>query len=115
MRPLQLALKFMEVFFGGKDIEALRQLFAVDLKFKGPFYSSDTADEYIRALKSDPPRGLDYRILGLNEKKTSARLLYLFSKPGIRTPMDQTFEVNDGKITEMLLNFDAKVFTDRQE
>ena len=100
MKPLQLALKYLEVFFGGVDMEALRPLFAEDLKFKGPLYASDTAEEYIRALKSDPPRGLDYRILGFNEKETSARLVYFFSKPGVRTPMDQAFEVDDGKITK---------------
>ena len=115
MKPLQLALKYMEVFFGGQDMEALRPLFAKDLKFKGPLYSSNSAEEYIDALKSDPPRGLDYRILGLNEQVSSARLVYLFSKPGIRIPMDQSFEVDDGKITEMLLNFDAGIFTDRPE
>ena len=111
MRPLQLALKFMEVFFGGEGIEALRPLFAKNLKFKGPLYSSSTAEEYIQALKSDPPKGLDYRILGLNEKAASARLVYLFFKPGVRTPMEQTFQVADGKITAMLLNFDTRVFT----
>ena len=105
MKPLQLALKYMEVFFGEQDMEGLRPLFAKDLKFRGPFYSANTAEEYIGTLKSDPPRGLDYRILGLKEKKSSARLLYLFSRPGIRIPMDQTFEVKDGKIIKILLNF----------
>ena len=115
MKPLQLALKYMEVFFGGKDMEALRPLFAKNMQFKGPLYSSETAEEYIRALKSDPPCGLDYRILGLKEHRSSARLLYLLSRPGLRTPMEQTFEVNDGKITKMLLNFDTRIFTDKQE
>ena len=115
MKPLQLALKYMEVFFGGKDMEALRPLFAKNMRFKGPLFSSETAEEYIRALKSDPLRGLDYRILGLKENRASARLLYIFSRAGLRTPMEQTFEVNDGKITKMLLNFDARIFTDKKE
>ncbi len=41
MRPLALALKYMEIFYGGSDIEALRPLFAKDLTFEGPFFTFD--------------------------------------------------------------------------
>ena len=82
MKPLQLALKYMEVFFGGKDMEALRPLFAKNMQFKGPLYSSETAEEYIRALKSDPPCGLDYRILGLKEHRSRRACYISFLGPG---------------------------------
>ena len=63
MKPLDLALRYMEIFFSGSDLEALRPLFADDLVFEGPFYTFDSAEAYLDALRNDPPEGMAYEFL----------------------------------------------------
>ena len=36
-RPLELARRYMEVFYSGLDAEELRPILAEDLVFEGPF------------------------------------------------------------------------------
>lgn len=110
MRPSDLALKYMEIFFSGENLETLTDLFADDLTFEGPFHSFDTAHDYIASLKSGPPVGLAYEIIHVFEDEHSACVVYQFSKAGISTPMAQLFEVADGKISKILLIFDTGPF-----
>ena len=110
MRPLELACKYMEIFYSGGDIDELTDLLAEDMIFQGPLYSFDTAQNYIASLRTDPPKDMDYRIIKSYEFDTSACLIYRFSKPGISIPMAQLFEVSDDKITRILLVFDTGVF-----
>lgn len=110
MRPLELALTYMEIVFDGKDVAALRSLLAPDCVFKGPFYEFDTAKAYIESLEADPPEGFEYRILEVFESESSACLIYQFSKPGISIPMAQLFEVTEDKISKILLIFDTGAF-----
>ena len=35
MKPLDLALKYMEIFYSGGDVDELSQILAVDLTFEG--------------------------------------------------------------------------------
>ncbi len=95
----------------GGDIEELRQLFADDFKFIGPFYQFDSADDYINALIADPARDSRYKVIRSFEDESSACLLYQFSKPGVCTPMAQLFEISNGKIGKILLVFDTGTFT----
>ena len=44
------------------------------------------------------------------ENENSVCLVYQFSKPGVKTRMIQTFEINDGKISKIKLVFDTKAF-----
>ena len=111
MKPLELALKYMEIFFSGKDFDDLHQLFSKKFSLKGPFCEFDTATEYINALKSDPPAGLKYSMIQSYENANSACLVYEFLKPGITVPMAQQFEVSNGKIDKILLIFDAGAFS----
>jgi hypothetical protein len=39
-------------------LEALRKIFSDDLKFSGPFYNFDSADDYVNALRNNPPEKL---------------------------------------------------------
>ncbi len=110
MKPLELAMKYMEIFFSGKNIESLRDIFAADLSFCGPFYTFDSSEEYISSLISAPPEGFEYEIISSFESGTSACLIYCFTKPGISTPMAQFFETKDGTISKILLIFDSVVF-----
>lgn len=111
MEPLQLALKYMEIFFSGENIEELSQLLTNDFSFSGPFYKFDSAEDYIESLQSDPPEGFEYEIIRSFESKSSACLFYQFTKRGVSTPMAQMFEVSNGKISKVLLIFDTAAFT----
>lgn len=111
MQPLELALQYMDLFYSGKDLDALVHLFAKDFTFRGPFYCFDTAEDYVKALKADPPQGLSYQIIRSFETDAAACLVYQFSKPGISVPMAQLFEIIDGKIGSILLIFDTGAFS----
>ncbi|MEE8462361.1 MAG: nuclear transport factor 2 family protein [Acidobacteriota bacterium] len=111
MKPMELALKYMEIFFCGEDIDELSHLFAEDLTFRGPLYETNSAQDYINSLKSDPPRGFAYEIIGSFEDSSSARLVYRFTKPGVSTLMAQLFEVRDDKISKIVLVFDTGALT----
>ena len=111
MTPLELALKYMEIFFSGKDFEELRHLFAEDFTFRGPLYEFNSAKDYVHSLKLDPPREFTYEIISSFEDSSSARLVYRFNKPGVSTLMAQLFEVSDDKISKIVLVFDTGAFT----
>ena len=51
-----------------------------------------------------------YVLMHSFEKGPLVNLIYEFSKPTIRTTMSQLFEVQDGKITSVLLIFDSGAF-----
>ncbi|MCG8361733.1 MAG: nuclear transport factor 2 family protein [Pseudanabaenales cyanobacterium] len=110
MGPLDLAQKYMEIFFSGRDIADLSHLFSTDFTFSGPFYEFDSAADYLNSLKSDPPKNLHYKVIRAFENESLACLVYQFSKPGINIPMAQMFEVSNGKISKILLIFDTGAF-----
>jgi hypothetical protein len=111
MKPLKLAQQYMEIFFTGKNPEELSQIFSDDFSFSGPFYQFDSAKDYINSLKTGPPEDCEYKIIQSYEDDISACLIYDFSKPGVNTPMAQIFEINNGKISKILLVFDTGEFS----
>ncbi len=108
---MELALQYMEIFFSGEDVGELIHLFSDDFTFRGPFYSFDSANDYVNSLKSDPPKGFEYTIIHSFENDSSACLIYQFQKPGICIPMAQVFEIDRGKISKILLVFDTGTFS----
>lgn len=110
-KPLDLAVSYMESFFGQAPLEMMSALFADDLVFEGPFHKSSTAKEYLDRLREDPPTDVHYVMEKTYEDEHSACLIYLFSKPGVETRMAQTFEIADGKISKINLVFDTNAFT----
>lgn len=110
MKPLELARLYMEIVFDSPQMERLKDILADDLKFRGPFFRSNYADDYIRTMVSDPPVGFRYKILQEYEDNTSACLIYLFEKPGVSTTMVQAFQTKEDKISEILLVFDTAAF-----
>ena len=110
MKPLELAIKYMDIIFLGRDLERLNDIFHKDLRFKGPFQSFNSADDYIDSLKNDPPIGFSYEIIKSFQDTTSACLIYEFKKPGLRTTMTQLFEIEKNKICQIQLIFDTKPF-----
>jgi len=107
MKPLKIALKFLDTFYHEDDPELLRELVHPDLSFEGPMYEFTSASDYIEALKQDPPRDMEYRIIKLFSDESSACLVYEFSKPGVKTNMVQLFDIDGGKIRRIRLVFDS--------
>lgn len=110
MKPLDLAMKYMEVFFSGRNIEHLDQLLARNLTFEGPFCKFSSAGEYLDSLRRDPPEGMRYKILKSFENESCACLIYQFAKPGVTVPMAQIFEIEKNKIRKIILIFDTGLF-----
>ncbi len=110
MKPLELASKYLEIFFSGKNLDDLKNLFADNLTFNGPFYKFSSADDYINSLKKDPPKGMKHEIIKSFEDKNSACVIYKFKKGNVSTPMAQLFETENGKLSKMVLIFNSKDF-----
>ncbi len=110
-KPMDLAKKYMDSFFGKKPLETMESLLADDLVFDGPFYSYCTSKEYLDSLRENPPIDVQYDLEEFYQNENSVCLIYLFSKPGVETRMAQTFEVADGKICKIKLVFDTNAFT----
>jgi hypothetical protein len=109
--PLEIALKYMDAMFSGQNMEELAPLLCHDFSFQGPLFQCHSAEEYIEALKADPPVGFKYKIIHSFQSSSSVALFYLFSKPGIQVPMAQLFEFQNDKICRILLIFDSSDFT----
>ena len=107
---MELAERYMGILYGGGRLEELEELLADDLKFEGPLFKFGSAREYIDSLKADPPEGFGYQLIRAWEDETSACLVYMFSKPGVTTPMAQYFQTDGGRITRILLVFDTGAF-----
>jgi hypothetical protein len=110
MKPLEFAQKYMDILFSESDIDELNPFLAEDLHFRGPFYQFDSANDYLDALKSDPPKAFHYHIIHSYQDRSSACLVYQFSKPGVTTPMAQMFEIENNKIKKIVLIFDTNAF-----
>lgn len=110
-KPLDLVESYMKSFFGQAPLEMLKNLLADDLKFDGPFHKSSTVKEYLDSLRENPPMNASYKTEETFESENSVCLIYMFSKPGVKTRMAQTFEISDGKICKIKLVFDTSEFT----
>lgn len=109
MTPLELALVYMDCLFETGDFDHLRTYLDDNLRFEGPLYRYESADDYINALKRDPPDNFSYKILKTWSDQSSACLVYQFTKPGISTTMAQVFETSGDKIKSIQLIFDASL------
>lgn len=110
MTPTQLAEKYMQCFYGEAPLSSMEALLADDLIFQGPLYEFSSAKDYLESLTTDPPIDARYRMIKVFEKDNSVCFIYQFIKAGIETPMAQTFEVENGKISKINLIFDTKAF-----
>ena len=111
MTPQELALRYMEIFFSGKELDRLEDILHENCKFRGPFHQFNSALDYIASLKADPPQNCNYKIIHTFEQDNVVNLVYYFSKPGVSTIMSQLFDVLDDKFTSMVLIFDSAAFT----
>ena len=111
MKPLELALSYMEIFYSGENLEKLHEIFGEPFTFEGPFAAFEGSSNYIENLLADPPHNCNFTLLHSFADDSSACLLYQFTKPGgIKVPMTQLFEVSGGKIRRIQLIFDTAPF-----
>jgi hypothetical protein len=110
MKPIELALKYMDIVFNNKDPQLLGEILDDQFSFSGPMFHFNSSKEYIKSLIDDPPEHFDFELIHSYEDKTSVCLLYWFRKPGIVIPMAQFFEIGNEKIRKILLLFDSKHF-----
>ena len=95
--------------FNKKDYKALDKLLAKDLSFRGPLYTFENSKDYIKALKSDPPKDFEYKIIGAYEDYSSSCIIYEYTKGGVTVSMSQIFEIENDKIQSIQLIYDTGV------
>jgi len=110
MKPIDLALEFLRIFYSGEGIERLSNILDDNLHSKGPLFESTSAKAYMDALISDPPTGMSYNIRSTYQNKDMVCIIYDFHKDGVSAPMVQEFQAKGNKISQILLVFDSKDF-----
>lgn len=88
----------------------MESILAEDMKFVGPFFRGESAQEYLAGLRKNPPAGMAFEVLHAYEDASSACVVYRFEKEEVSTPMAQIFEVQASKISAITLIFDSKEF-----
>ena len=111
MKEIDIAKKYLEIFFESKDFDSLARLFDKNLDFKGPFYEFGSAHDYIESLKSSPPIDVSYKIVEEFSSQNSVCIIYNFTKNGKSTLMSQTFWFADGRIKKIRLIFNPEEIT----
>lgn len=110
MTSLELATRFMEIFYSGEPPENLKKICSQDMTFEGPMYQLSNLEDYIQSLNESPPDGMQYQILKSYEDENSACLIYIFERGTIETVMSQLFIIKEGKINHIQLIFDSHQF-----
>lgn len=110
--PRRLAEEYLEIFFHTHRFERLFEICAPDLRFRGPFFSGDSVQEYVESLRHGPPLDCGYRLLYEFYDAQHAHLVYEFIKGSLTTIMSQTFEIAEDRITHIRLIFDTAPFGD---
>jgi len=108
--PLDLAMKWMEIFFRNENFGELESILTPDCTFSGPFARYESAKTYINTLKDDPPGDCNFEILETVESQNDVALFYRFKKSGVNAVIAQYFKIDDGLISEIRLVFDSADF-----
>lgn len=111
MNALELAHRYLDIFYNGKDPAKLAEILDANFKFEGPFNKCNSATQYVNTLVKDPPRNMQYQIVDQFGDQKSACVIYLFSKDEIKSNMVQYFRIRDNRISEILLIFDSADFS----
>ena len=111
MKALELAKKYLVIFFQTQKFDSLYDIFSENLDFEGPFFKSQKAKVYIDSLTESPWEACEYEILQEYGASNSACLIYKFRKGDKSTIMAQTFECSNGKIEKIRLIFNERDLT----
>ncbi len=112
MKPLELALIYMDCFYNTGNLEALEKILAPSLVFEGPLFTFDSASAYLTSLRDAPPEGMRFELLQAFENQDQVCLIYQFSKADISVPMAQSFKITNNKISKIRLIFDTRPFVE---
>ncbi len=113
MKSKKVVEEYLKVFFGSKlNPESLRFLITEDFYFKGPMMTASNAGEFIAKLKGFNSEIIMnakiHQIIG--EGKTIVARYDFLLPNGISIPASEWYEIEDGKISNMLLFCDPKPF-----
>ncbi|PVV13012.1 MAG: hypothetical protein B6D77_04825 [gamma proteobacterium symbiont of Ctena orbiculata] len=111
MNTLELAKKYLNIFFITHDFESLDTIFDQELDFSGPFFESKNLKVYMDSLVNDPPDNCQYELVEEYDNGESACLVYHFTKAKKSTLMSQLFWSDGGKIIKIRLIFDPTKIT----
>ena len=78
------------------------------MRFKGPFHSFNSAQDYLESLERDPPEKCGYEIFSVTENEDSFALFYKLSKGALVIPIAQLFRIEGQQIQETVLIFDTR-------
>ena len=109
MTNREVAMAYLKHFCAG-DVDDLASLLADDLEFKGPFHQFSSSTAYLQSLRDDPLDRCSYRVLSVTEGDDRVSVYYDYQKPKGDLTVAQLFSFTDGKISKMLLVFDASGF-----
>lgn len=97
--------------FCGNDVQGLAALLAPGLRFTGPLYNFNSAQDYLESLENDPPEECGYEIFSVTENEDCVALFYKLSKPDRVISIAQLFRIERQKIQETVLVFDTRAAT----
>jgi len=115
MKPIELVEKYMECLYDTGDLTEMRKVLADNLHFKGTYSEHDTAEEYIEGFEGEDMSAFSYNMLYTFEKDNTVCFIYNLLKPSGPLEMAQVFEIEEGKIKNILLLFDGREFDDIEE
>jgi hypothetical protein len=107
MTNQEIVRAYLRCFSRG-DLDGLEVLLAPELAVKGPLLECHTAEQYLNALRKDPPQAADCTILSITEDDESVAVFYEYGKGGQPMTIAQLFWLRDERIRRMVIVFDAR-------
>ena len=97
--------------FCGNDVKGLAALLAPGLRFTGPFYSFNSARDYLESLEHDPPEKCRYEIFSVTENRADYAPAIFKGQTGSVTLTNSVF-ANNGTDNEFSALSCHESFTD---
>lgn len=110
MSLVKIALSYLDIFVSSENMGRILDLCVPNLSFQGPLFTFSSVQQYVDALKEDPPINCSYELIEAYENEDSVCLIYNFIKGEKVTLMSQMFSFSGNKISKITLVFDASNF-----
>lgn len=107
MKPLYLAMRYMEIVYEQHTYTELQKLLHPKFKFEAPDVLYNSREAYLIALRSNPPVKEPYKILKFYENPNSACLIYRYAN---RMLICQIFEISESMLLEVKLIYNPSDF-----
>jgi hypothetical protein len=106
MDAREISIEFAEAFCAS-DLARLESILAPQLRLRGPLFSFDSRNEYLRSLHENPPEPGGCAILWVHGSDSEAAILYEYRKPGAPVLVAQFNRLSGRLISEVRLVFDT--------